>query len=78
MAAPVNAPVQYGPRTAAVVTYLLHYQLLPEDRLAELMSDLFGVRIAAATRSWYRSGRKFTLPCAVACPVIRIVLMRTV
>jgi transposase len=45
----VNAPVQYGPRIAAVVTYLLHYQLLPEDRLVELMADLFGVRIAAAT-----------------------------
>jgi transposase len=29
----VNAPVQYGPRIAAVVVYLLHYQLLPEDRL---------------------------------------------
>jgi transposase len=47
--ADVNAPVQYGPRIAAVVTYLLHYQLLPEDRLAELMTDLFGVGIAAAT-----------------------------
>jgi hypothetical protein len=45
----VNAPVQYGPRIAAVVTYLLHYQLLPEDRLVELMADLIGVRIAAAT-----------------------------
>jgi transposase len=45
----VNAPVQYGPRIAAVVTYLLHYQLLPEDRLAELMADLFDVGIAAAT-----------------------------
>jgi len=31
------------------VTYLLHYQLLPEDRLAELMADLFGVKLAAAT-----------------------------
>src|SRR3954454_14681223 len=28
----VTAPVQYGPRIAAVVVYLLHYQLLPEDR----------------------------------------------
>jgi transposase len=44
-----NAPVQYGPRIAALVTYLLHYQLLPEDRLAELMADLFGIRIVAAT-----------------------------
>ena len=45
----VNAPVQYGQRIAAFVTYLLHYQLLPEDRLAELMADLFGVKLAAAT-----------------------------
>jgi transposase len=45
----VNAPVQYGPRIAALVTYLQHYQLLPEDRLAELMADLFGIRLAAAT-----------------------------
>jgi transposase len=45
----VNAPVQYGPRIAALVTYLLHYQLLPEDRLAELMADLFGIKIVAAT-----------------------------
>jgi transposase len=45
----VNAPVQYGPGIAALVTYLLHYQLLPEDRLAELMADLFGIRIVAAT-----------------------------
>ena len=28
---------------------LVHYQLLPEDRLAELMADLFGVKLAAAT-----------------------------
>jgi transposase len=45
----VTAPVQYGPRIAAVVVYLLHYQLLPEDRLAEAMADLFGVRLVAAT-----------------------------
>ena len=45
----VNAPVQYGQRIAAFVLYLLHYQLLPEDRLAELMRDLFGVKLAAAT-----------------------------
>src|SRR5487761_1122055 len=45
----VNAPVQYGQRISAFVTYLLHYQLLPEDRLAELMADLFGVKLVAAT-----------------------------
>jgi len=31
------------------VLYLLHYQLLPEDRLVELMRDLFGVKLVAAT-----------------------------
>jgi transposase len=45
----VNAPVQYGPRITAFVTYLLHYQLLPEGRLVELMADLFKVNLAAAT-----------------------------
>jgi transposase len=45
----VNAPVQYGARIAAVVAYLLHYQLLPEQRLAELMADLFGMHLATAT-----------------------------
>ena len=29
--------------------YLLHYQLLPEKRLATLMADPFGVRLATAT-----------------------------
>ena len=45
----VNAPVQYGSRIRSFVIYLLHYQLLPEDRLAELMADLFGVKLVAAT-----------------------------
>jgi transposase len=44
-----NAPVQYGARITAFVIYLLHYQLLPENRLATLMADLFGVKVAAAT-----------------------------
>jgi transposase len=45
----VVAPVQYGPRISAVVVYLLHGHFLPEDRLAELMRDLFGVRLVPAT-----------------------------
>jgi transposase len=45
----VTAPVQYGPRIAAFVLYLLHYQLLPEKRLAVLMADLFGVKLVTAT-----------------------------
>ena len=45
----VTAPVQYGARIAAFVIYLLHYQLLPEKRLAELMADLLGVKLVTAT-----------------------------
>jgi transposase len=45
----VTAPVQYGKRIGAFVLYLLHYQLLPEQRLAALMADLFGVKLATAT-----------------------------
>lgn len=45
----VAAPVQFGKRIGAIVLYLLHYQLLPEKRLATLMSDLFGVPLATAT-----------------------------
>jgi transposase len=45
----VTAPVQYGARIGAFVVYLLHGHFLPEDRLAELMRDLFGVRLVPAT-----------------------------
>jgi transposase len=45
----VKAPVQYGPRIAAIVIYLLHYQMLPEQRLCELMAELFGVHLVTAT-----------------------------
>ena len=45
----VAAPVQYGARIGAFVVYLLHGHFLPEDRLAELMGDLFGVRLVPAT-----------------------------
>ncbi len=45
----VAAPVQYGTRISAFVLYLLHGHFLPEDRLAELMRDLFGVSVVPAT-----------------------------
>ena len=45
----VKAPVQYGIRIRAIVVYLLHFQLLPENRLAALMKDLFGVGMVPAT-----------------------------
>jgi len=57
----VTAPVQYGARLAAVVVYLLHYQLLPEKRLAALMADLFGVNLVTATIAG------MSRACAVRC-----------
>ena len=45
----VAAPVQYGKRIEASVLYLLHVQLLPEKRVAALISDVFGVALTTAT-----------------------------
>jgi transposase len=45
----VTAPVQYRKRIGAVVLYLLYSQLLPEQRLATLMADLFGRPLVTAT-----------------------------
>ena len=40
----VTAPVQYGQRVKSVAVYLRNYQLLPSERLAEIMRDLFGCK----------------------------------
>jgi transposase len=45
----VRAPVSYGPRVKAVVAYLLGRQHLPGRRVAEAMSDLFGLKISTGT-----------------------------
>ena len=45
----VQVPVPYGARVAATVVYLQNAQFLPEDRLAEVLQDLFGVAICTAT-----------------------------
>jgi transposase len=45
----VAAPVQYGPRLASFVVYLLHTQFLPERRVVAMMADLFGLFLSAAT-----------------------------
>ncbi len=41
---PVTAgqPVQYGPRLLGLGVYLRHYQLLPYQRISDLLADLFG------------------------------------
>lgn len=45
----VAGPVQYGPRVAAIAVYLTNAHFLPEQRLAEVLGDLFQVRICTAT-----------------------------
>ncbi len=45
----INAAVQYGARIKNSIVYLQNYQLLPEDRLAETMKDLFGVSVTTGT-----------------------------
>lgn len=40
---------QYGTNVVALVIYLQHWQLLPEDRVAELLRDVFGVDLSCAT-----------------------------
>jgi transposase len=41
-----RAPVSYGPRVRAIVAYLLARQHIPNRRVAEAMTDLFGVKIS--------------------------------
>ncbi len=45
----VTAAAQYGAYLTALVVYFQCWQLIPEDRLAELLRDVFGVDLATAT-----------------------------
>lgn len=45
----VTAPVQYGELISALAVYLSVQQLIPEDRLQTLFSDVFDLNIATAT-----------------------------
>lgn len=45
----LKAPVQYGAGVKSVAAYLLGYQLLPYERCAEAMADLFGCRLSSGT-----------------------------
>lgn len=45
----VKAPVQYGEGVRSVAAYLMGYQLLPYDRCAEAMDDLFACPISPGT-----------------------------
>ena len=45
----VAGPVQYGPRIAGIASYLQTYHCIPEERLALVLSDLFGLSAVPAT-----------------------------
>jgi transposase len=63
----VNAPVQYGPRAAAMATYLWHGQFLSRDRAMQAMADMFGCApTAAAIAAMVRKIAAFTSPAVDA------------
>lgn len=45
----VEAVVQYGKRIRAIMLYLSSYQLVPQKRVIEAMSDLFGISLSQGT-----------------------------
>lgn len=45
----IDAPVQYGPRIAAVVVYLYIGQFLSKKRTAQALAELFGTPLSAGT-----------------------------
>ncbi len=58
----VNAPVQYGPRMRAAAVYCNVQQLIPEDRVCQLLRDLFGaVSLCAASVTNWVNGAARTL-----------------
>jgi transposase len=74
----VGAPVQYGERVRAYAIYLNGVQLVPEDRVAQTMNDLFGMTISAPTVADIVARKanalsefmdKTVLPEALAAPV---------
>ena len=44
-----EAPVQYGPRVAAIIVYLYIGQFLSKERTAQALAELFGIPLSPAT-----------------------------
>ena len=45
----VEHPVQYGPRTKGLITYLQNYQFLSYERLSEFFEDIYGAPVSQGT-----------------------------
>jgi len=65
---PVRQPVQYGPRLVALGVYLRHFQLIPYQRVAELLADLFGRGPTAGTL------HTASLTCATALAPVEVAI----
>lgn len=63
----VNAPVQYGPRVAALIVYLYAGQFLSKARTAQAMAELFGLPVSEGTvvALTARAGTDLTSFCAL-------------
>ena len=44
-----EAPVQYGPRIAAIILYLYMGQFLSKERTAQALAELFGIPLSSGT-----------------------------
>jgi transposase len=60
----VTSHVQYGPRIKAAAIYLNAQQLIPEDRVVEVMSDLFGAQglCSASIVAWGTAKAETLMP----------------
>ncbi|MEA2014634.1 MAG: IS66 family transposase [Thermodesulfobacteriota bacterium] len=45
----VNAPVQYGPKFRGLLVYLHNQQLIPANRITQMMDDLYDAPVSEAT-----------------------------
>jgi transposase len=45
----MSKKVQYGPEIKSIIVYLSQYQLLPYERISELINDIFGKNISCGT-----------------------------
>jgi transposase len=66
-----RSPVSYGPRTRAIIAYLLGRQHIPNRRVVEAMGDLFGLEISSgAVDSVYaEAGRRLR---AFICALVAV------
>src|SRR5208282_92043 len=57
----IAAPVQYGARITALAVYLRNFHFIPEDRLGELLKDLFGSGFRRRPSQRWNSARQRSL-----------------